>query len=423
MPTDTRNSEFDPNDPRLAEAVELIKACSDDPELKARYRKAAEDSDVLAVLGVTSAAPDREKAIGDVAAVLAAFSYAQENKALRLNHVQETLEGVLKNTKDIQQKLGLSRPVVADEQCGRILMEDVAGHRARMMVEEEALRSVLDEALPSERPRNRFQFTDKQRVLSAIKSGGRVRQAIEGARRARSPRPTTPLRSTANLARQFGLPPAYEAIADRCAVETFNRLWGGIELLADTLQAVLATFPQPAAIYRDATDQAAEALAVSGRTAATHVIPSGMVLAWGALELFVAWAPDKTPTTTQAQKVEENGKGNLSNLLVELQSALETDDADQADAVDDIDEKGKEISKEKRPIRAAGEDPKDRDKGVRSQQRLVVAAWKRGRHAVLFDGRTKLTRGQRIERLRNKELDAYYGGDEGELPIGACMGC
>jgi hypothetical protein len=130
------------------------------------------------------------------------------------------------------------------------------------------------------------------------------------------------------------------------------------------------------------------------------------------LELFVAWRPDKKPSTTGAQKVRKAGVGNLSNLLVELYNAVDGNEADDK----------REVRSKQGLILAAGEGEKQKERNNRSQQRLVVATWKAGRHAVLFDGRTGLTREQRIVRLCNKELDEYYGSEEGVLPHGIVPG-
>jgi len=339
-----------PDDPRLDQIVGLIDACALDSRCKAKFREAAQDSQMHVALGVDRRSRDRDRANDDIAAILAAYYFAKTNETFRIIDVLKQMEKVQEHVTGLGRLLGSRAP------CGFVTTQ------SRSMIEQAAFQHVFVRSIDDETHRIPLALLENQGPVKALAFGSLVRWGTVGvAYDDRAPVAAPNALSATKFARGYGLDKELVSIATKCEAEVHDQLWGGIELLHSSVQTAMDRLWASLIEGHSSLDLDEVRAKAREKAGPSRVILAKLVLAWGAVELQTAWCPDRKPSTTRGY-----GAGLLAAILSGLHSAAE---------------------------------PGLRPNQCEDQLFAVVAACKAGRSAFLFDGRTGLTRWQRVERL------------------------
>jgi hypothetical protein len=368
------------HDARFDEAIGLIDACRQDEPRKAKYRSELRASKLLETLDISTRHSDASRAVEDAAAVVAAYAAALEMAtpgAPRNASVRKVLEKVLEQAEKIE---AARRKIIA----ALDVEKNAAVSHARMLLEETALEIAASRCLmpvDSKLPvlRRTAKQIDRARLLTRPLSAGMLtRHGLSTLSRIKRPPPeaSPPEVSPADgvaAAQRHGL----SAELGKPVTDIVNKIFemlvgeGMNSLLLETARISLKSFGYHSEL-------------------SAHIVPpANIILAVGALELFCAWQPKRRPTTSEyatRKPTTSKPKKSIEPVAVLI----------------DI-------------LRVASSPDKETGDTPREALLAVVATWKLGRAALLFDG-CDPTRQKRRDFLLKYKLNAAYGDTEfGEL--------
>lgn len=378
------------NDIRADESLGLIAACRINSSLLEPYRKAIAEAGygLLDDLHVHKADEDRQRAIDDVAAVMAAYFEARKAYEARVEAIKarraeldanpdlgrvvekesgQTKRKVSKNAtgetdsyaevrKIVDQIVNEAERMASFEQSIEGLLKTDAGAMARNMLEEAALSILLQQKkgyAPPYRPSvlsrpSASQFKPFARSRQAIAKGAFLRHGASLIQRNQG-KGRVALGRVAEFSQRYGAASDTAVELSKFSSDVVDLLWGNGNgtLLYDASLSVAATLSRTA------------------EPSAAITPPPNAVLVIGALELFCAWRPK--------ERVVSGADKDFATLVTDMYVALF-------------------------PQR------EEMDWNPRSTIVEICRAWKAGRSAILFDGRDP-SRTERYALLRKMFLD------------------